>query len=253
MKRGGLFHSGLLLGLIGLLLLSGCLKKQVRPSEEKLKKDASLEELLSLYQLRRQEWSGFKGLAEITAESRRQGRHTVQASWTARKDSTEIRGFNLLGGTLFDLRVTDPLITLQIPSERRKIEATRDAFKEEIGAAIPIGSLDLIDWVSEGAVPKGVPPLFPALEKGEDFFILSLLRVLPEKAVLVEKIWIERTAFQVTRVAIFDFTGAPRAELTFGDYRKVGGRELPFEVQAEGHGEKVLLHFKELRPLSPSS
>lgn len=243
---------GLLLAVVGSLLLSGCAKKQLRASEEKPRKDASLEELLDLFRLRREAIGGFKGLVEITAESRRQGRHTFQASWTAQNDQTRIRGFNLLGGTLFDLRVADPMVTLQIPSERRTIEATRDEFEAEIGAAVPIGSLDLIDWVSGGAAPKIGPPLFPALEKGEDFFVISLLRVLPEKAVLVEKIWIERTEFRVTRLERFDFTGAPRGRLTFDDYRRVAGSEFPFDVSAESGGEKVSLHFKELSPLGPS-
>lgn len=240
------------LGLVVLLLVAGCTKKELRPVEEGVKKDASLEELLTLYQLRLQEWNGFKGLLEITADSKRQGRHTVQASWVLQGGETRIRGFNLLGGTLFELRLAGPRVTLQLPSERRTIEATRDEFEEQIQSAVPIGSPALIDWVNRGGIPDPAPPALPALEKGEERFLLYLLRALPGKAVLQEKIWIERTAFRVERVELFDFNGARRAFLTFGDYRRIGAHEFPFEVRGESEGEQVTLRFKELSPVGPS-
>lgn len=240
------------LGLVVVLLLSGCVKKEIRPTGEALKKDASLEELLSLYQLRRQEWNGFKGLVEVTADSKRQGRHTLQASWVFQGGQTRIRGFNLLGGTLFELRLSGPMVTLHLPSEHRTIEATRDEFEEQIQTAVPIGSPALIDWVNGGGTPDPTPPALPALEKGEERFTLYLLRVLPGKAVLQEKIWIERTAFRVERVEIFDVSGKRRAALTFGDYRKVGKTDFPFEVRGESAGEKVTLHFKEVSSIGPS-
>ncbi|WDT74202.1 MAG: hypothetical protein MPW16_13150 [Candidatus Manganitrophus sp.] len=239
------------LALVMLLLVSGCAKKEIRPVDEAVKKDASLEELLTLYQLRRQEWSGFKGLLEITADSERQGRHTFQASWVHRNGETRIRGFNLLGGTLFELRMAGPRVILHLPSEQRTIEATREEFEEEVRTAIPIGSLALIDWVNRGAVPDTAPPSLPALEKGKDRFILYLLRALPGKAVLEEKIWIERTAFRLERVERFAMMGERSGRLIFGDYRKVGRQEFPFEVRGESEGEKVTLRFREVSPAVP--
>lgn len=239
------------LGLVMLLLVSGCAKKEIRPDGEAVKKDASLEELLTHYQLRRQAWTGFKGLVEITADSQRQGRHTIQASWVFQDGETRIRGFNLLGGTLFELRLAGPMVTLHLPSERRTIEATRSEFEQEIQGAIPIGSPTLIDWVNRSGLPDPAPPSLPALEKGKDHFILYLLRALPGKAILEEKISIERTAFRVERVDLFDIMGARRARLIFGDYRKVGQQDFPFEVRAESEGEKVALRFREISPMAP--
>ena len=245
-------RSWFFLGLVVLLLVSGCAKKEIRPVEEAVKKDASLEELLTFYQLRRQEWNGFKGLLEIAADSQRQGRHTFQASWVFQEGQTRIRGFHLLGGTLFELRLAGPEVTLHLPSERRTIEATRDEFEEQIQGAVPIGSPALIDWVNRGGLPDPTPPLIPALEKGEDRFILYLLRGMPGKAVLQEKIWIERTAFRVERVEIFDSVGARRARFNFNDYRRVGQHDFPFEVRGESEGEKVTLRFKEVSSIGPS-
>lgn len=231
-----------------LLLVSGC-TKEIRPDGEAVQRDASLEELLTHYQLRRQAWTGFKGLVEITADSKRQGRHTFQASWVFQEGQTRIRGFNLLGGTLFELKMAGPMVTLHLPSERRTIEATREEFEEEIQTAIPIGSPALIDWVNRRGLPDPAPPLLPALEKEKDRFILYLLRALPGKAVLEEKISIERIAFRVERVELFDIMGARRARLIFGDYRKVGQQDFPFEVRGESEGEKVTLRFREVSPL----
>lgn len=243
---------GCLLCLVVLLFVSGCAKKQIRPTEGEVKKDASLEELLSYYQLRHQDWNGFKGLLEVTADSQRQGRHTFQASWVFQNGETRIRGFNLLGGTLFELRLVGPKVVLQLPSEHRTIEATRDKFEEQIQAVVPIGSPALIDWVNQGGIPNPTPPLLPALEKQEDRFILYLLRVLPGKAVLQEKVWIERTAFRVEQVELFDSIGARHALLTFGDYRKLGPRDFPFEVHGESEGANVTLRFKEVLSIGPS-
>jgi hypothetical protein len=235
-----------------LLLVSGCGKKEIRAVEEAVKRDASLEELLTHYQLRRQAWSGFKALVEITADSKHQGRHTFQASWAHQNGETRIRGFNLVGGTLFELRLAGPSVTLHLPSERRTIEATREEFEEEVQAAVPIGSLALIDWVNRRGLPDPTPPSLPALEKGKERFILYLIRALPGKAVLEEKIRIERTAFRVERVERFDRIGAQRGRLFFDDYRKVGQHDFPFEVRGESEGEKVTLRFREVSSIGPS-
>jgi len=231
-----------------LLFVSGCAKKEIRPTDEAVLKDASLEELLTFYQLRRQEWSGFKALVEITADSKRQGRHTFQASWHFQEGQTRIRGFNLLGGTLFELRLAGPAVTLHLPSERRTIEAAREEFEEEIQAAIPIGSLALIDWVNRGGLPDPASPSLPALEKGKKRFTLYLLRTLPGKAILEEKVFIERTAFRVEEVERFDISGKRLGRLIFDDYRKVGQHDFPFEIRGESEGEKMTLRFRELSP-----
>lgn len=237
------------LALVVLLFVSGCAKKEIRAVEEAAKKDASLEELLTHYQLQRQERNGFKALVEITADSQRQGRHSLQASWVFQNGETRIRGFNLLGGTLFELRLAGPMVTLHLPSERRTIEATREEFEEEIQGAIPIGSPALIDWVNRGGLPDPAPPSLPALEKGKDRFVLYLMRALPGKAVLEEKIFIERTAFRVERVERFDLLGVRRARLTFSAYGKIGQHDFPFEVRGESEGEKITLRFREVSPV----
>ncbi len=230
--------------LILLFLSVGC-TKQIRP-EKAVKKEASLEELITFYQHRREAVPGFKGLMEVTADLPRQGRHTFQATVRSQNDQIRFRIFNLFGGTLFDLTIDGPVVSYTIPSEKRKFSGTREELEEQIQAEVPIGSLDLLDWLSRGGAPDIGPPLIPALEKGDDFFILYLFVVNDQKANLVEKLWIERTAFWVKKIETFDARGAVSSVLKLDDYRNVGGRDFPFLIQGEGRRQKISAIFKEI-------
>jgi hypothetical protein len=234
-------------GLLALSLSAGC-GRQIRPSQEIVKKDASLEELLTLYQLRREAADGFKGLMSVTADFPKQGRHTAQATVFSIDDQIRFRVFNLFGGTLFDLTMDGPVVSWT--AEGKTFEGSRAELEEAPPAEIPLGSIELLDWVGKGGLPKIAPPDIPALEKGENFFILYLFTVDRGKGYLKEKIWIERTAFWVKKVETFDSSGARRGMITLDDYRKVKGREFPFVIEGQSQGQKVTLNFKEIS-LSP--
>lgn len=232
-----------------LLLSVGC-TKQIRPENEVVKKDASLEELLNLYRLRRDALPGFKGLMQVTANFRQQGRHTFQATVRSEGEQIRFRVLNLFGGTLFDLMMDGPAVSFTIPSEKKKFEGTLEELEDRVQNEIPPGAIDLLDWLSRAGVPDVEPPLIPALEKGDDFFIIHLFITDGRKAQLVEKIWIERTAFRVKKVETFEASGAVGGVMTLDDYRNVGGHDFPFSVDAESRGEKISARFKEISLIS---
>lgn len=239
------FRLPCLFGLLLLLFSTGC-TKQIRKAETLPKKDASLEELLFLYDLRLEEVPDFKGLIDVRTDSGKQGRHSFRASLASQQGQLRLTGFNLFGGTLFDLRLAGSALSLTIPSERRTIQSTREEFEEMARADLPIGSLDLLTWVERLGIPDISPPLVPALEKGEDFFVLYLFTLDGQVAALQEKVWIERTAFLVKRVETYDPTGLPRGVLRFEEYRKVGALDFPFLIEGENRGEKVAIQFMEV-------
>ncbi len=233
-----------------LLLLSVGCTKQIRPEKEVVKKDASLDELLNLYRLRGEALPGFKGLMAVTAHFPKQGRHTVQATVRSEGEQVRFRAFNLFGGTLFDLTADGPAVSLIIPSEKKKFQGTREALEAQIQSEIPPGAIDLLDWISRGGLPEIVPPFIPALEKGGDFFILYLFLTDGVEGDLVEKIWIERTAFHVKKVEYLDPEGSVSAVMVLDDYRNVGGHDFPFSIEGESGGEKISVKFKEVSPVS---
>lgn len=249
--RWGLFRRGFFLVSIALLLSTGC-ARQVRPTEEAIKKDASLEELLNLYQIRREALPPFKGLLQVTAHTPREGRHTFQAAWSSQKHETRIQGFDLLGRTLFDLHLAGPALSLSIPSERKTFQGSRDEFERMHQGELPPLPVELLDWVRRAGIPEIPLRVIPAFEKGEDSFILYFFTMTDDgRLTLEKKIWIERTAFWVKRVESFDPSGARRALFTFDHYQKVGGFDFPFAIEGEGLGNKVALDFREVSPIRP--
>ncbi len=243
-------RSALLWVLVVVFLSAGC-TKQIRPTQTIVKKDASLENLLNLYQNRLEPGIGIKAVMEVKTQHPRQGGHTFLASWHSRQDTIKIRGFNLFGGTLFELQIKDPTFLLTLPSENKRLEAPLNELDQVAGGKIPFGSLELLEWVKRGGVPVVPPSTLPALEKGDDFFILYLFTVEQGRARLEEKIWIERTRFWTKKVELFDHTGRQRGVILLDDHRRVGKRHFPFSVRGNTGGETVSLDFREVSWITP--
>jgi outer membrane biogenesis lipoprotein LolB len=236
---------GLLWVLILVFLSYGC-TKQVRSSPTITKKDASLEALLNLYQNRLNPNFGIKALMEVKTLNPNQGGHSFLASWHSKKDTIRIRGFNLFGGTLFELQLEDPTFFLTLPSENKRLEAPLDELEQVAGGKIPFGSLELLEWVKRGGVPLITGLTVPALEKREGHFILYLFTVEKGRARLQEKIWIERTRFWAKKVELFDRTGLRRGVILLDDYRRVGSRYFPFSVSGNTESKTISQNFREV-------
>ncbi len=231
-------------GWIILIILTGCAVRAPLP-QDALKKDASLQELLHLYQNRRDEMKGFKGLANVTVASPRSGRQRFKAAFFSEHGQIRIEGFDLLGGTLFDFTMTPSTASLTIPLKRKTIHLSRDAFEKIAQKEAPFGSIEFLDWIKRAGIPE-VTPYVPVLEKTDDFLILSLMAFHQEKASLQEKVWIERSALWVKKVEVFDPAGALRAVVRMDHYRKVGQQDIPFVVEWENQQERVAVQFTEV-------
>jgi len=236
--------------LVLIFLPYGC-TKQIRPAPTAFRKDTSLETLLKRYQNHLEPEFGIKALMEVKAQRPHQGGYSFLASWHSKEDTIRIRGFNLFGGTLFELQLEDPVFILSIPSEKNKLVAPLDELGQLSGGKIPFGSLELLEWVRRGGVPLVAESVIPALEKGEHFFILYLFTVEQGRARLREKIWIEQTAFWAKKVELFDRTGLRRGVILLEDYRRVGSRHFPFSVRGTTGDETVSLNFREVSWIMP--
>ncbi len=226
--------------------LTAC-TKQLRPTTSPPQKlDASLEELLDHYQERSVGPSGLKALLQVKAELGPRGTHSFQAAWRAQNSRTKISGFDLFGRTLFDLKLSTSHFSLHVPSEQRVLEGELDTFEASAGEVIPLASRDLIAWVNRGGNPDLSVPRITALEKGSDIFILYVFLNEGGKGRLLEKIWIERMAFRVEKVALYNRFGQQHGVLEFKDYRQVEGKAFPFFVKGSGRGETIDLIFREV-------
>jgi len=89
-------------------------------------------------------------------------------------------------------------------------------------------------------------PKIPVLEKSENHFTIYLFSIFEGRAILIDKIIIERTAFHVKRVELFDHTGLRRSIIELDDYRPVDGRDFPFSIKGITGGKTITLTFKEI-------
>lgn len=228
-------------------LLSAC-TKQVRPTPPHgvQKRDISLEELLDLYQKRLDGKKRLKALMEVRADLSDRGIHRFQSSWHSHGDQIEIRGFDLFGGTLFDLGLNGSVFSITIPSEQKHFEGNLELFDEMAGEKIPFGSLDLIDWVKRRGIPELTTAQVPAIEEREESFILYLFTSERGRGILQQKIWIERTAFRVKKVELFDRAGKRRGMVELNDYRRIDGSDFPFSIRGFSQKATIALRFREV-------
>lgn len=246
MKKALSTSTILFLGLVCLFTLSACSSKQIRPTLDIPKKDASLEELLSRYQQHAKMHSNIKALVKIETDLGERGHHSIRATWHSTRDLIQLRGFSLLGGDLFRLDIDDTSFSLKTPADPQTFEADLDLFEEVAGKQIPFGSIDLLRWVQRGGLPDTAFPKIPVLEKRENHFIIYLFSVFEGRAILVDKLFIERTTFRIKRVELFDHTGVRRGLIKLDDYRLVEGREFPFLVTGIAGNGVITLKFEEV-------
>lgn len=246
-----------LLTILFFFTLVSC-TKQIRPNlptaTEAVKRDASLAELLHLYKQNLKTRRTLKALIEIKADLGKRGKHDFQSSWRSEKNRIKMKGFNLFGGTLFDLELNGSGFSIHIPSERKVFEGDLEFFEDMAGEKIPFGSLGLLEWVKRGGIPEVGPDLIPALEKRDHAFILYIFSTESGRGILKEKVWIERTAFRVERVEFFDHEGRQKSIAIFKDYREVKDQIFPFSITGKHRGQVLELNFKEVSfPLNPFS
>ncbi len=246
MKQNRLRLRVISLGLLCLLTLSACAGKQTKTIVTTPKQDASLEELLSLYQQRSKMNRNIKALVQVDAKLGARGHHKIQSIWQSSKEDIHLRGLNLFGGDLFRLHIDATSFSLKTPAEPQALEADLEFFHEIVGKQIPFGSIELLRWVQRGGIPDTAFPKIPVLEKRDNDFIIYLFSVFEGRAILLDKLIIERNAFRIRRVELFDHTGLRRGIIELDDYRSVEGQDFPFSVKGITDDKTITLTFKEV-------
>lgn len=217
----------------------GC-ERTIRPtSDTHIKKDATLEELLALYDLRFRELSSLKGLARVEVTTPSIGKQGFQAAlYLTRPDGFRMRGFNLFGGTLFELEYQEGENRLFIPGEEHTV-----GMDELLGPSgpLPPGFSDFL------GIPQVVSPEIPVLEKKEEHFYLMMVEVKPDQLPqLKKKFVIERSNFHVEQAIYYSPSGFPEVTLSYEDFREVQEFLLPFKVTGESPYGEARLRFMEM-------
>ncbi|MEK7286168.1 MAG: hypothetical protein AAB035_02590 [Nitrospirota bacterium] len=232
--------------IIILILTSGCARGLLSSPSYR---DASLEELVSLYQKEREALPPISGLMEVTLQDKVKNRFF--ARWASDGTEIKIKGFDIIGGTLFDLKILESEIFFSSAGEENFFQGSRVAFSKYLSKQSSFGMrlewLSLFDWIARGGLPDFADLPTAALEKEDARFVLYFFKPEATKNVLTQKIWIERSAFRVQDVIFFDASGKRSATLLFGDYRFVDGILYPFSVKGKSDGKQIEIVFKELK------
>jgi hypothetical protein len=227
----GLFLAVSILGL-------GCTRNVLPSPGPEVKKDASLRELLALYDLRYRGLVSIKGLAKVEVSAPSVGKRDFRAAVSlARPASFRMEGFDLFGGPLFELVSRSGENHLFVSGKDRS-----EGLSDLLGGTGPLrpGFSDFL------GIPRVVPPELPVLEKGEDRFSLMVVRPTPDGPRLVKKFLIERGEFRVEKTIYYSESGFPESAISFSDFRRVKEFWLPFKIEGESPLGEARLSFAEI-------
>jgi hypothetical protein len=226
------------LGLFLAVSPLGC-TRNVRPfPPPEIKKDASLQELLALYDLRYRGLVAIKGLAKVEVSAPSVGNRDFKAAVSLTSPAGfRMEGFDLFGGPLFELVSRSGENHLFV-SGKEKSEGLGDL----LGGTGPLrpGFSDFL------GIPRVVPPELPVLEKGENRFSLLVVRPTPDGPRLVKKFLIERGEFRVEETIYYSESGFPQTVLSFSDFRRVKEFWLPFKIAGKSPLGEARLSFAEI-------
>lgn len=258
-----ILHLSLAVALVGCALL--------RPAEAPLQV-ATAEELVGLLQEREAAIETMKGLfrAQIKGPGIPFTQRVEGAMFFRHPSSLRVRGFNHVGGELFEFVLGDDLYRLRLPQMGRVITG-RLAELDRLGQFERLFRLTML--AMSGAV--GIAPVSKderlRLSAEGDRYRLDVF--LPDSVGAtgpVRRLWFDRRSLQVVREERLTATGAVDATMQFEDFRPVslvaGGAPLPagtttlaaplmkpFKIMiTDGEGQGSLtLTFHELQPNAP--
>jgi len=216
--------------IVVLILLVGC-TQMIRPPLQ----DTSLEELLSIYQKRQEEIPPLKGLMKVTITDKID--QVFLAKWRSHKGAIEIDGFNLIGGTLFTLKLSGSEVSLV--SSENNFQGNREAFAQylmENDSEIRIEWVTLLDWLARGGLPDLSVLDRPALREEDGRLVLSFSN---------QEVWIDRKTLRVKEVMFHNADG--NIGMQFDDYRKIQQTFFPFSIQINAGKRQMEIVFKELK------
>lgn len=234
------------------MLLVGCTRAIFRTTallaEAVPPPDPTLEELVSLLQKQREEIPPLKGLMKVTIKDK--GDKGFWGKWSSVNGVIKIAGYNLLGGTLFNLKVAGSEVSLE--SSENNFHGSREALEQYLVAhrsEIRIEWVTLLDWIARGGLPDLSTTTHPTLRKDVDrkgnlYFILSLL----EQDKGIQDVYIDRKSLRIKTVMLHHAERLTR--MRFDDYRAVGNISFPFFIEIELHTNdpmRMEIVFKEVK------
>ena len=224
--KGMVILRQLILFVALLMFLAGC-TQAIFPTTA-LPPDPTLEELISLYRKQREEIPPLKGLMKVTITDN--GNKGFWAKWRSYDGVIQVDGYDLLGRTLFNLKVAGEEFSLVSPENN--FNGNREALEQYLIAhdsEIRIEWVTLLDWIARGGLPDLSTSMHPTLRKdvgsdGNGYFVLSFAE---------QDIFLDRKSLR-TKTVFFNnsdrFIG-----MTFNDYRSIGNIFFPFSIHTEVH------------------
>ena len=219
------------LTVLFLFFLGACTPKLVKPT---IYREATLEELIELIQRRESRIRTIKtslrmGFRDLEKKS---SQHCLGVFVFEKPDRFRITGYPQIGPTLFEIVSDGESLWVYIPKEG-KVYLSQDLKKEASKA-----DFNLQDLRSAFSVAEVInqPDINKFLEKRGKEYILYLT-----KKRLLEKVWIGRSDFLVTKIQRFDEDGSLALEISFNEYQKINRIDFPEKVRIYNPKEKRIL------------
>jgi len=228
------------------VLLGGCVATSVSVAPPQ---DLPLADLLSLYAKRTEGLARFKGILKVALRSQQTRYPTVHATWQVQNGETTLRGFDLLGRSLFQL-IASPSAVSFLPAQGTPIHWNPTEPPPDPLPWLPRGFLDWINQVNR----IGMPDLDDAIHlrlKHEEVLRLSVTHEDGTQTLHQ----IERGHFYITKVERFDAAGRLQSTVTFDDYRTVGATQplgevaFPFLIKGTTDAGAATLTFQNVTRL----
>ncbi len=236
---------------------------------------ATADELTALLAEREAAIHTMKGLfsAKITGGMLPIGQRVEGTVFYQRPNALRLRGFNALGGELFEFVQSNDEYRLRVPSMGREVNG-RSSEPEKMGQLARPFQLSV--WAMSGVLGTGAiaPHERVVLTEDDDRYRLDVFEGSSSNTrdvspILVRRIWFDRRNLQVVREERVSAQGDVEATLQFDDFRPVGqpmsqsasldkeptDRQLlrPFKiVMKDGRGQgNVQVTFYEIIPNMP--
>ncbi len=242
LSRGGKRTCALI--ILSFSLLSACAPRYVKPT---IYREATLEEVIELIQAREAKVKIVKtslrmGVRDLEKKS---SQHCLGVLAFEKPDRFRIKGYPQIGPTLFEIVSDGKSLWVYIPKEGKvyftHLRPSSPDFggqAQDLKKGTSKTDFDFQNLRSAFSVAEVLnqPDVNKFLEKREKEYILYLV-----KKRLLEKVWIERSDFLVTKTQRFDKNGSLALEISFNEYQKINGIDFPEKVRIYNPKEKRIL------------
>lgn len=244
-----------------LLFLSGCagLSRQ----EEFPLQEVTAEQLVQLLREREEAIQTMKGLfrAQVKGPGMFFAQRVEGAMFYRRAGGLRLKGFNQVGGQLFDFALADDLYRLRLPGQPVVTGRVGDLERmERVGRPLQLSLLAMGGAVGIASVAEDEEVLLT--EEGDRYRLYvfsSAARDLSGTSRPTRRLWFDRRSLEVVQEDRLTETGAVETTITLEDFRpvslpvKAGGADTilkPFKIiSQDGQGEGTLqVTFHEIIP-----